>query len=75
MPAPIQWADLEHHGRRLEKTIRRLDKKMRHTNNTDQQIRLAQTIGQLSEKCVNIAKLHTSIEDILKTHKNESLKH
>ena len=75
MTKPILWADLTISGRRLYSIIIKLQKEFNKTQKVDSKIRLAQTIGILTEKMVNIAKLHTGLEDIMKTHKNESLKH
>jgi len=47
---------------------------MAKSNKVDQQIRCAQTIGQLTEKMIDIAKTQSGIDKILKEHKNESIR-
>jgi len=65
------WTDLATHGKRLNRIIRTLEKKMKNTDDDDIVIRYSNSIGVLTEKLVNIAKLHLGIKDVLE--KNEEI--
>jgi len=60
------WTDLGTHGKRLNRIIRILEKRMKNSQDDDDIIRYSNTIGVLTEKLVNIAKLHLGIKDVLK---------
>jgi len=65
------WTDLATHGKRLARIIRILERKMKHSDDIDVIIRCSNSIGVLTEKLVNIAKLHLGIKEALE--KNEEL--
>ena len=59
------WTNLPTDGKRLNRIIRMLEKRMKKENDSDKISRLASVIGILTEKKVNIAKLHLGIKDTL----------
>ena len=60
----LDWTNLSTHGRRLNRTIRMLEKRLKKTNNDDIIIRYSNSIGVLTEKLVNIAKLELGIKEV-----------
>jgi len=59
------WTDLPTDGKRLNRIIRMLEKRIKKEDDSDKISRLASVIGVLTEKKVNIAKLHLGIKDAL----------
>ena len=64
----VEWTDLNLHGRRLNRIIRRLEKKMKETKDIDKAVRCANAISITTREIVSIAKLHLGIEEVLKKH-------
>jgi len=64
------WTNLPTDGKRLNRIIRMLEKRMKKENDSDKISRLASVIGILTEKKVNIAKLHLGIKDTLEQVEN-----
>ena len=64
----VDWTNIETHARRLQRQIRRLEKKSKETNKHDLMIRYSLAIGILTDKIVNLAKLHLGIDEVLKKH-------
>ena len=64
------WTNLPTDGKRLNRIIRMLEKRMKKENDSDKISRLASVIGILTEKKVNIAKLHLGIKDTLELVEN-----
>ena len=60
------WTNLGTSGRRLNRIIKRLEKRFNKENDSDKLARLAQTIGILTGKMVDITKLHLGIEDAIR---------
>jgi len=60
------WTNLGTSGRRLNRIIKRLEKRFNKETDSDKLARLAQTIGILTGKLVDITKLHLGIEDAIK---------
>jgi len=60
------WTDLATDGRRLNRIIRILEKRMKKIEDDDKIPRYANCISILTREKVNIAKLYLGIEDILK---------
>jgi len=60
----LDWTNLSTHGRRLNRIIRLLEKKLKKTNDDDTFIRCSNSIGVLTEKLVNIAKLELGIKEV-----------
>ena len=61
----LDWTDLPTDGKRLNRIIRRLEKKLKGEDDSDKITRLASVIGILTEKKVSIAKLHLGIKEAL----------
>lgn len=59
------WTDIGTDGRRLNRLIRRLEKKLNKTEDDDKINKYASTIGILTEKKLSLAKLYLGIEDAL----------
>jgi len=59
------WTNLPTHGKRLNRIIRLLEKKLKQTDDDDFIIRYSNSIGVQTEKLINIAKLHLGIKDAL----------
>jgi hypothetical protein len=59
------WTNLPTHGRRLNRIIRILEKRLKHTKNDEKTIRYANSIALLTRETVNIAKLHLGIKEAL----------
>lgn len=59
------WTNLPTHGKRLNRIIRNLEKRLKKSDDDDFIIRYSNSIGVLTEKLVNIAKLHMGIKDAL----------
>ena len=59
------WCDLNKDGLRLYRIIRILEKRLMKSKNDEKIVRYATCIGILTEKKVNIAKLHFGIKDAL----------
>jgi len=59
------WCDLNKDGLRLYRIIRILEKRFKKTDDDEKLVRYATCIGILTEKKVNIAKLHLGIKDAL----------
>jgi len=59
------WTNLPTHGRRLNRIIRILEKRLKHTTDDEKTIRYANSIALLTRETVNIAKLHLGIEEVL----------
>ena len=64
----VEWTNIETHARRLQRVIRRLEKNLKKTNDHDLIIRYSTAIGILTDKIVNLAKLHLGIDEIFKKH-------
>jgi len=60
----LDWTNLSTHGKRLNRIIRILEKRLKKTNDDDKIIRYSNSIGVLTEKLVNIAKLHLGIKEV-----------
>ncbi|MDE1829415.1 MAG: hypothetical protein KGI25_03735 [Thaumarchaeota archaeon] len=60
------WHNLDTHGRRLNRIIRILEKKIRHTTEDDKAVKYANSIAFLTRELVSIAKVYHGIEDVLK---------
>jgi len=60
----LDWTNLSSHGRRLNRIIRILERKLKKSNNEDLIIRYSNSIGVLTEKLVNIAKLELGIKEV-----------
>jgi len=59
------WCDLNKDGLRLYRIIRILERRLKKSKNDEKIVRYATCIGILTEKKVNIAKLHLGIKDAL----------
>ena len=64
----VEWTNIETHARRLQRIIRRLEKESKKTTDDDKIIRYSTAIGILTDKIVNLAKLHLGIDEVLKKH-------
>ncbi len=64
----IDWTNIPTHAKRLQRTIRRLEKNLKKTNDHDLIIRYSAVIGVLTDKIVSLAKLHLGIDEVLKKH-------
>ena len=64
----VEWTDLNLHGRRLNRIIRRLEKNMKATKDHDKIIRYANAISIITREIVSTAKLHLGIDEVLKEH-------
>jgi len=60
------WTDIEKDGKRLDKVIRRLDKKARHCTTIDQLIKLSNAIAFVTGKKLEIADKVLRLTDLLK---------
>jgi len=60
----LDWTNLSTHGKRLNRIIRILEKKLKKTDDDDFIIRYSNSIGVLTEKLVNIAKLELGIKEV-----------
>jgi len=65
------WTNLGTSGRRLNRIIKRLEKRFNKENDSDKLARLAQTIGILTGKLVDITKLHLGIEEAIKVKREK----
>jgi len=61
----LDWTNLPTDGKRLNRIIRMLEKRLKQEDDLDKITRLASVIGVLTEKKVNIAKLHLGIKEAL----------
>jgi len=59
------WTNLSTDGQRLNRIIRMLEKRLKKEEDPDKISRLASVIGVLTEKKVNIAKLHLGIKEAI----------
>jgi len=62
----LDWTNLSTHGKRLNRIIRMLEKKLKKTNDDNFIIRYSNSIGVLTEKLVNVAKLELGIKEVYK---------
>jgi len=60
----LDWTNLSTHGKRLNRIIRLLEKRLKKTNDDDTFIRYSNSIGVLTEKIVNIARLELGIKEV-----------
>jgi len=60
----LDWTNLSTHGKRLNRLIRLLEKRLKKTNDDDTFIRYSNSIGVLTEKLVNIARLELGIKEV-----------
>ena len=60
------WTNLPTHGKRLNRIIKILEKRLKKTDDSDTIIRYSNSIGVLTEKLVNIAKLELGIKEVYK---------
>ena len=60
----LDWTNLSTHGKRLNRIIRLLENRLKKTDNDDTIIRYSNSIGVLTEKLVNIAKLELGIKEV-----------
>ncbi len=60
------WTDLATDGRRLNRIIRILEKRMKRCEDDTKIVHYANSISILTREKVNISKLYLGIEDILK---------
>ena len=62
----LDWTNLVTHGKRLNRIIRILEKRLKKTDDDDFIIRYSNSIGVLTEKLVNVAKLELGIKEVYK---------
>lgn len=60
------WADLATDGRRLNRIIRILEKRMNKSDDDDKIIRYANSISLLTREKISVAKLNLGIDEMLK---------
>ena len=65
----VDFTNIPTHAKRLQRVIRRLEKNLKKTNDDDKIIRYSTAIGILTDKIVNLAKIHLGIDEILDKHK------
>ena len=60
------WTDLSTDGRRLNRIIRLLERRLYKSDDDDKIIRYANSISMLTREKVTIAKIHLGIDEALK---------
>ena len=61
------FTNLGTHGRRLNRIIKRLEKRFHKETDLDKQIKLANSIGFITRELISISKLHLGIKELLET--------
>lgn len=64
----VEWTDLNLHGRRLNRIIRRLEKNSKNSKDDDKIIRYSNAIAILTREIVSLARLHLGIDKVLEEH-------
>jgi hypothetical protein len=59
------FTNLATHGRRLNRIVKRLEKRFHKENDLDKQIKLANSIGFVTREIISISKIHLGIGELL----------
>jgi hypothetical protein len=59
------FTNLATHGRRLNRIVKRLEKRFHKENDLDKQIKIANSIGFVTREIISISKLHLGIGELL----------
>ncbi len=59
------FTNLGTHGRRLNRILRRLEKRFHKETDLDKQVKIANSIGFVTREIISISKLHLGLKELL----------